>query len=70
MYIIDYRDKTIAKFNNRNLSEFLNSGFEKNRYLFSDNKQDAKRIIGIAMGFFAKYKLNKKKGNKNEHTRV
>jgi hypothetical protein len=40
----------------------VNSGFEKNRYLFSDNKQDAKRIIGIAMGFFAKYKLNKKKG--------
>ena len=62
MYIIDYKDKTVAKFNNKELSDFLNSGFEKNRYLFSEDKQNAKRIIGIAVGFFAKYKLNKKKG--------
>jgi hypothetical protein len=59
MYIIDYKDKTVAKFNTKELSDFLNSGFEKNRYLFSDNKQDAKRIIRVAIGFFAKYKLNK-----------
>ena len=57
MYIIDYRDKTVAKFNNKELSDFLNSGFEKNRYLFSGDKQNAKRIIRVAIGFFAKYKL-------------
>ena len=51
MYIIDYKDKTVAKFKNKELSDFLNSGFEKNRYLFTDNKQNAKRIIGIAVGF-------------------
>jgi len=61
MYIIDYKDKTVAKFKNKELSDFLNSGFEKNRYLFSDNKQDAKRIIRVAVGFFAKYKLTKTK---------
>ena len=61
MYVIDYKDKTVAKFNNKELSDFLNSGFEKNRYLFSDDKQNAKRIIGIAIGFFAKYKLTKGK---------
>ena len=60
MYIIDYKNKTIAKFSNKELSEFLNSGFEKNRYLFSDNKLEAKRIIRLSIAFFAKYKLNKK----------
>ena len=69
MYIIDYKEKTVAKFKNKELSDFLNSGFEKNRYLFSDDKQNAKRIIGIAVGFFAKYKLNKKKGQYNESKR-
>ncbi len=60
MYVIDYKNKTIAKFSNKKLSEFLNSGFEKNRYLFSDNKLEAKRIIRLSIAFFAKYKLNKK----------
>jgi hypothetical protein len=59
MYVIDYKNKTIAKFNNKELSDFLNSGYEKNRYLFSDNKQNAKRIIRLAISFFAKYKQRK-----------
>jgi hypothetical protein len=59
MYVIDYKNKTIAKFNNKELSDFLNSGYEKNRYLFSDSKQNAKRIIRLAISFFAKYKQRK-----------
>jgi hypothetical protein len=56
MYVIDYKNKTIANLNNKELSDFLNSGYEKNRYLFSDSKQNAKRIIRLAISFFAKYK--------------
>ena len=39
MYIIDYKDKTVAKFKNKELSDFLNSGFEKTDiYLPTINK--------------------------------
>lgn len=49
MYIIDYKTKTISKFNQKELSIFLNHSYDKNRFLFVDNKQQAKQVIKYAM---------------------
>jgi hypothetical protein len=49
MYIIDYKTKTVAKFNQKELSNFLNHSYKKNRFIFVDNKQQAKQVIKYAM---------------------
>ena len=49
MYIIDYKQKTIAKFNKKKLSNFLNYSYDKKRFIFVDNKQHAKQVIKYAM---------------------
>ena len=49
MYIIDYKEKTIAKFNKKELSNFLNYSYDKKRFIFVDNKQHAKQVIKYAM---------------------
>jgi hypothetical protein len=49
MYIIDYKQKTIAKFNKKELSNFLNYFYDKKRFIFVDNKQHAKQVIKYAM---------------------
>jgi len=49
MYIIDYKNKTVAKFNKKELSNFLNYSYDKNRFIFVDNKQNAKQVIKYAM---------------------
>lgn len=49
MYIIDYKQKTIAKFSKKELSNFLNYSYYKNRFIFVDNKKNAKLIIKYAM---------------------
>ncbi len=49
MYIIDYKSKTVAKFNKKELSNFLNYSYDKNRFIFVDNKQQAKQVIKYAM---------------------
>jgi hypothetical protein len=49
MYIIDYKQKTIAKFSKKELSNFLNYSYDKNRFIFIDNKQHAKQVIKYAM---------------------
>ena len=48
MYVIDYKDKTVAKFNKKELSNFLNYSY-KNRFIFVDNKKQAKQVINYAM---------------------
>ena len=49
MYIIDYKQKTIVKFSKKELSNFLNYSYDKNRFIFVDNKQHAKQVIKFAM---------------------
>ena len=49
MYIIDYKEKTIAKFSKKELSNFLNYSYDKKRFIFVDNKQHAKQVIKYAM---------------------
>ena len=49
MYIIDYKNKTIAQFKQKELFNFLNCSYEKNRFIFVDNKKNAKLIIKYAM---------------------
>ena len=49
MYIIDYKQKTIAKFNKKELSNFLNYSYDKKRFIFDDNKQLAQQVIKYAM---------------------
>ena len=49
MYIIDYKEKKIAKFSKKELSNFLNYSYDKNRFIFVDNKQHAKQVIKYAM---------------------
>jgi hypothetical protein len=49
MYIIDYKQKTIAKFSKKELSNFLNYSYDKKRFIFVDNKQHAKQVIKYAM---------------------
>ena len=60
MYIIDYKQKTIAKFSKKELSNFLNYSYDKNRFIFVDNKQHAKQVIKFAM------RLNNWKGNNDK----
>jgi len=49
MYIIDYKEKKIAKFSKKELSNFLNYSYDKKRFIFVDNKQHAKQVIKYAM---------------------
>jgi len=49
MYIIDYKEKKIAKFSKKELSNFLNYSYDKKRFIFVDNKQHAKQVIKFAM---------------------
>jgi len=49
MYIIDYKKKTIAKFNKKKLINFLNNSYDENRFIFVNTKQQAKQVIKYAM---------------------
>ena len=60
MYIIDYKQKTIAKFSKKELSNFLNYSYDKKRFIFVDNKQHAKQVIKFAM------RLTNWKGNNDK----
>ena len=60
MYIIDYKQKTITKFNKKELSNFLNYSYDKKRFIFVDNKQHAKQVIKFAM------RLTNWKGNNDK----
>ena len=49
-YVIDYKKKLVKKFNNKELTEFLNYSYsKKNRFIFVNNKKDAKQVIKYAM---------------------
>jgi ribosomal protein S2 len=58
MYIIDYKTKTVAKFNKKELSNFLNHSYKKNRFIFVDNKQQAKQVIKHAIQLTNQTELN------------
>jgi len=49
MYIIDYKKKAVAKFNKSDLAFFLNKKYQKNRFIFCDNKLNAKKIIRFVL---------------------
>ena len=57
MYIIDFKDKKIARFNNESLMLFMNelfkyrdSGLINQRYFLVNNKKLANKIIKQALG--------------------
>ena len=57
MYIIDFKDKKIARFNNEGLMLFMNelfkyrdSGLINQRYFLVNNKKLANKIIKQALG--------------------
>ena len=39
MYILDYKTKKVKRFTLSELSYFLNSNYNKNRYIFFSNKE-------------------------------
>ncbi len=52
MYIIDFSDRTVAEFNEKELSRLLNRNFDKSftrKWLFAHDKKTATKIIKFAM---------------------
>ena len=45
MYIIDYKKQAVKQFKKSELAFFLNSSYDKKRYLFVNTKKDAKKLI-------------------------
>jgi len=49
MYIIDYKKKLVKKFNQSDLAYFLNNRYDKNRFIFCDNKTNTKKVLNFAL---------------------
>jgi len=45
MYIIDQKKQAVKQFTKSELAFFLNSSYDKKRYLFVNTKKDAKKLI-------------------------
>jgi len=49
MYIIDQKKQAVKQFTKSELAFFLNSSYDKKRYLFAPTKKDSKKIVIFIM---------------------
>jgi len=49
MYVIDYKKNLVKKFNQSDLAYFLNNKYDKNRFIFCDNKTNTKKVLNFAL---------------------
>jgi len=49
MYVIDYKNKLIKKFNQSDLANFLNNKYDKNRFIFCNNKINTKKVLNFCI---------------------